>query len=41
MQIVTSGRCTACAERTPRRGSIEELIRELDRMNARLGSFLF
>jgi hypothetical protein len=39
-QIVTNGRCSLCAERTPRRGSIEELIRNLDRVNARLGSFL-
>ncbi|KAF7639854.1 hypothetical protein Mgra_00000774 [Meloidogyne graminicola] len=39
-QILTNGRCTACTDRTPRKGSIEELIRELDRMNARLGSFL-
>lgn len=39
-QLLTNGRCTACTDRTPRKGSIEELIRELDRMNARLGSFL-
>lgn len=38
-QIATKGRCTACAERSPQRGSIEELIRDLDRMNARFGSF--
>nr|CAD2159166.1 unnamed protein product [Meloidogyne enterolobii] len=39
-QLLTNGRCSACTDRTPRKGSIEELIRELDRMNARLGSFL-
>jgi len=39
-QLLTNGRCTACTDRTPRKGSVEELIRELDRMNARLGSFL-